>query len=329
IDCSRRGARLSGSGRAATRALRDAEGQERRGGEGRIAARARVRAGDAQVLVSAQRRLRVDTHVARCDRPCGRSRDGIQPQRLRRAALGRAGEERRGFDLQAPRAGSAAREDEQIPRLVPRAAPAAARLAVSACSRPRARLLDPEELRRQSIRQAVIARARSSITNHRSDGRVLPMHTSSKKGKAMACRIAISFAAVAMGISCIATDASATCKFKAKKDIIVILDVGHTNKDSGQISARGVKEYDFNMNLPRRVLEELVNTGFLSTQMIVMSGSNTHESRLQRSKRANDRDADLFISIHHDGVKNETRMPWQYNGKEHWFLDKFEGFSLW
>ena len=22
-------------------------------------------------------------------------------------------------------------------------------------------------------------------------------------------------------------------------------------------------------------------------------------------------------------------MPWQYNGKTHWFLDKFEGFSLW
>jgi len=87
-----------------------------------------------------------------------------------------------------------------------------------------------------------------------------------------------------MGISCIATHASATCKFKAKKDIIVILDVGHTDKDSGQISARGVKEYDFNMNLARRLLEELVNTGFISTQMIVTSGSNTHESRLQTIK---------------------------------------------
>jgi hypothetical protein len=61
--------------------------------------------------------------------------------------LGRAGQEQRSFDLQALRAGSAAREDEQIPRMVPRAAPAAARLAVSACSRPRARLLDSEELR--------------------------------------------------------------------------------------------------------------------------------------------------------------------------------------
>ena len=165
-------------------------------------------------------------------------------------------------------------------------------------------------------------------TRHESGEPASPMHTS--KEKVMACRLAIAFAAATIGISCIAAaDASATCKFKAKKDIVVFLDVGHTDKDSGQISARGEKEYDFNMKLARRVLEELVNTGFLSTQMIVMSGSNTHESRLQRSKRANDLDADLFISIHHDGVKNETRMPWQYNGKEHWFLDIFEGFSLW
>jgi N-acetylmuramoyl-L-alanine amidase len=98
-------------------------------------------------------------------------------------------------------------------------------------------------------------------------------------------------------------------------------------RDSGQISARGVKEYDLNLKLAGRVLEELVNTGFVSTQMIVTSGPNTHESRLQRSKRANDLGADLFISVHHDGVKNETLMPWQYNGKTHWFLDKFEGFK--
>src|SRR5258705_2373493 len=154
------------------------------------------------------------------------------------------------------------------------------------------------------------------------------MHPS--KGKVMACRVDIPFAAATIGMSCIAaTDASATCKFKAKKDITVIVDVGNSDKDSGQISARGMKEYDLKLQLARRVLEELVNTGFVSTQMIVISGPNTHASRLQRSKRANDLGADLFISLHHDGVKNETLMPWQYNGKTHWFLDKFEGFSLW
>jgi len=77
------------------------------------------------------------------------------------------------------------------------------------------------------------------------------MHTS--KGKVMASRLAVGFAAATIGMSCIATaDASATCKFKAKKDIIVIVDVGHSDKDSGQISARGVKEYDLNLKLARR-----------------------------------------------------------------------------
>ena len=61
-------------------------------------------------------------------RPRGGSRDGVQPQRLRRAAVGRAGEERRGLDLQAARIVGAAREDDGVPRLVPRAAPAAARV---------------------------------------------------------------------------------------------------------------------------------------------------------------------------------------------------------
>ena len=55
------------------------------------------------------------------------------PERLRRAALGRAGEERRGVDVQAACAGGAAREDDGVPHVVPRAALADARLAVGAC----------------------------------------------------------------------------------------------------------------------------------------------------------------------------------------------------
>jgi N-acetylmuramoyl-L-alanine amidase len=155
-----------------------------------------------------------------------------------------------------------------------------------------------------------------------------PMQRS--KENVMACRLAVAFAAVAIGMSCIAAaDAAATCKFKAMKDFIVVVDVGHSDKDSGQISANGLKEYDLNLKLAGRIVEELVSTGFVSARMIVTSGSNTHASRLQRSKRANDLGADLFISVHHDGVRNETLMPWQHEGKTHWFLDKFEGFSLW
>ena len=55
------------------------------------------------------------------------------PERLRRAAVGRGGQERRGVDLQAVCAAGAAREDDRVPRVVQRAAPAAAQLARSAC----------------------------------------------------------------------------------------------------------------------------------------------------------------------------------------------------
>ena len=76
-------------------------------------------------------------------------------------------------------------------------------------------------------------------------------------------RIAIFLGGVAMGISCIAGDVSAACEVKAKKDIIIMIDVGHTTSDPGQISARGVAEYDFNVKLARRVRDNLSTQVFL------------------------------------------------------------------
>ena len=84
----------------------------------------------AQVLVSAQRRLAVDADDQRRDRPRNGARNGVQPERLRRAALGRSGKQRRSRDLQAGCAAGAAREDDRVPPVVQRAAPAAAQLAV-------------------------------------------------------------------------------------------------------------------------------------------------------------------------------------------------------
>ena len=74
----------------------------------------------------------VDAFAQRRHRPRGGARDGVQPERLRRAALGRAGQERRGVDVQAACAAGAAREDDKVPYVVPRPALAGARLAVGA-----------------------------------------------------------------------------------------------------------------------------------------------------------------------------------------------------
>jgi N-acetylmuramoyl-L-alanine amidase len=118
--------------------------------------------------------------------------------------------------------------------------------------------------------------------------------------------------------------AFADCASKAKEDIIIVLDVGHTAADPGALSARGVPEYDFNVSLGRRINAELLQAGFASTYLMV-----TNASRLSlRPGRANAMNADLFLSLHHDSVPDEYLRTWHYGGAEHQFSDDFSGFSL-
>ena len=112
FDRDRRRAQLSGSRGAAREPLRHAGGQERGGGEGRITARARRGAGGAQVLLQAQRRLVVDADAQGRPRPVEGIGDVVQPERLRRVALGRGRQEQGGLDLPAACAGLATRQDE-------------------------------------------------------------------------------------------------------------------------------------------------------------------------------------------------------------------------
>ena len=79
----------------------------------------------------AQRRLAMDAGAQGCDRPRGRPRDGVQPERLRRAALGRAApaaKRRATCKRQAPSAQRA--KMTKYRAVVQRAAPPAAGLAV-------------------------------------------------------------------------------------------------------------------------------------------------------------------------------------------------------
>ncbi len=93
-------------------------GKSVRGCKDRVGEHARVRACGAQICVYAQRWHAVDAGAQRRGRPHGRARDGLQRERLRRAALGRAGQQRRSVDLQAACAVSAARQDDGIPLVV-------------------------------------------------------------------------------------------------------------------------------------------------------------------------------------------------------------------
>jgi len=132
----------------------------------------------------------------------------------------------------------------------------------------------------------------------------------------------------------------ASCSSKTIDDIRIVLDVGHIAKQkgsgrcqrfvrcpSGQTSARGVPEYDFNIRLAQRVKEKLVGDGFRSTYMMLSQVDGALGLK-QRADRANSRNADIFISIHHDGVRDEFLEPWLYQGEEHFFFDGSNGFSL-
>jgi N-acetylmuramoyl-L-alanine amidase len=119
----------------------------------------------------------------------------------------------------------------------------------------------------------------------------------------------------------------ASCTSKHNKDIVIILDVGHTPSEPGATSARGVPEYDFNLHLGLRIKSEMVLAGFQSTHVMLTEASG--EAGLnQRADRANDLNADLFLSIHHDSVRDEYLVPWTYQNEEHYYYDNAKGFSL-
>jgi N-acetylmuramoyl-L-alanine amidase len=131
----------------------------------------------------------------------------------------------------------------------------------------------------------------------------------------------------------------ADCTSKAAEAIVIVLDVGHVARQPGkrcqrslpcswgETSARGVPEYDFNIKLAERIKEELVRAGFYSTQVMVtqIEGSS---GLSQRADRANKLNADIFLSIHHDGVRDEYLTPWLYQREQNYFFDDPKGFSL-
>jgi N-acetylmuramoyl-L-alanine amidase len=107
----------------------------------------------------------------------------------------------------------------------------------------------------------------------------------------------------------------------------VVIDVGHTSQAPGAISARGVPEFVFNLNLAKRIEQQLLAAGFRRSVLLITEG-RSFKALVERVKRANALGADLFLSIHHDSVPDRFLEKWEYEGHQHGFSDRFHGHSI-
>ena len=107
----------------------------------------------------------------------------------------------------------------------------------------------------------------------------------------------------------------------------VIIDVGHTAQAPGAISARGVPEFVFNLNLAKRIEQQLRADGFRRSVLLITEGPSL-KALMDRVKRANALGADLFLSIHHDSVPDRFLEKWEFEGHERTFSDHFHGHSI-
>jgi N-acetylmuramoyl-L-alanine amidase len=107
----------------------------------------------------------------------------------------------------------------------------------------------------------------------------------------------------------------------------VVVDVGHTLDVPGAMSARGVTEYAFNLQLARDIKQALVDAGF-EQAVLMITGLAPWRGLFERAARANAMHADLFIAIHHDSVPDNLKHVWEYAGLKNEFNDDYPGYAI-
>jgi N-acetylmuramoyl-L-alanine amidase len=103
----------------------------------------------------------------------------------------------------------------------------------------------------------------------------------------------------------------------------IAVDVGHYLAKPGVISARGVTEFKYNLQLSREVAEALQRAGH---RILLIGADGLAENLGGRAPRA--AGMELFLSIHHDSVQPRFLSSWEVDGETLLYSDHFSGFSL-
>ena len=111
---------------------------------------------------------------------------------------------------------------------------------------------------------------------------------------------------------------------------VVAIDVGHTKTSPGAISVTGRPEYEFNREIASQLEQRLKETnrdGSATIKPFIIS-SEKPMALTTRTQIAANRNATLFVSIHHDSAQDQYLEELEVNGKEQRFTDAFSGYSI-
>lgn len=111
---------------------------------------------------------------------------------------------------------------------------------------------------------------------------------------------------------------SKTLNTNYKSGKLVVIDAGHGGKDSGALSDKkgSLKEKDIVLSMALKLGNELKKRGY---KVLYTRSSDKFINLRDRTKYANDKRADLFISIHTNAAPNATKVK-SSEGVETFFL---------
>ena len=98
-----------------------------------------------------------------------------------------------------------------------------------------------------------------------------------------------------------------------KPAFLIVVDAGHGGKDQGATSAGGILEKNVNLTIARHVKKILLSR--FNYRVVMTRKDDTFISLKDRSEIANNRNADLFVSIHANAAKRKSA-----HGVETYFL---------
>lgn len=108
---------------------------------------------------------------------------------------------------------------------------------------------------------------------------------------------------------------------KREKKHVVVIDPGHGGKDPGAIGYRKYREKIIVFQIARKLKEELKAMGY---KVYMTRHNDTYIPLRRRTAYANEKNADLFISIHANSVPKRKGYT-RHNGIETYFLSPTKG----